>query len=71
MLRPTWMSASTHSVGYMVFSLVGFVTLYTVFIAIEMYLMVRAIRTGPEEHATHGAPSPEPLPDPSNRYSEA
>ncbi|MET0504435.1 MAG: cytochrome ubiquinol oxidase subunit I [Luteibacter sp.] len=68
---PTWMSASTHSVGYMVFSLVGFVTLYTVFIAIEMYLMVRAIRIGPEEHATHGAPSPEPLPDPSNRYSEA
>ena len=44
---PTWMSASTHSTGYMIFSLVGFVALYTVFIAIEMYLMVRTIRRGP------------------------
>ena len=47
-LLPTWMSASTHSVGYMIFSLVGFVGLYTVFIIAEMYLMLRAIRTGPE-----------------------
>jgi cytochrome d ubiquinol oxidase subunit I len=43
------MSASTHSVGYMAFSLIGFVTLYTVFIAIEMYLMVRTIRRGPDD----------------------
>lgn len=43
------MSASTHSVGYMVFSLIGFVAVYTVFIVIEMYLMVRAIRTGPSD----------------------
>ena len=49
-LLPTWMSASTHSVGYMAFSLIGFVLLYTVFIAVEMYLMVRAIRKGPEQH---------------------
>jgi cytochrome d ubiquinol oxidase subunit I len=48
-LLPTWMSASTHSVGYMVFSLVGFVAVYTVFIVIEMYLMVRAIRIGPSD----------------------
>jgi len=47
-LLPTWMSASSHTVGYMAFSLVGFVLLYTVFIAVEMYLMVRAIRKGPE-----------------------
>jgi len=49
-MLPTWMSASTHSVGYMVFSLVGFVSLYTAFIVIEMYLMVRAIRRGPDGH---------------------
>ena len=48
-LLPTWMSASTHSVGYMVFSLIGFVAVYTVFIVIEMYLMVRAIRKGPDD----------------------
>jgi cytochrome d ubiquinol oxidase subunit I len=51
---PTWMSASTHSVAYMVFSLSGFVLLYSIFIAIEMYLMVKAIRQGPGE----SAPSP-------------
>ncbi len=52
---PTWMSASTHSVAYMVFSLTGFVVLYSIFIAIEMYLMVRSVRAGPHEHATAGS----------------
>lgn len=51
---PTWMSASTHSVGYMIFSLTGFVVLYTLFIIAEMYLMLRAIRKGPEEPAAVG-----------------
>jgi len=46
---PTWMSASTHSVAYMIFSLAGFALLYTAFIVVEMYLMVRAIRNGPDE----------------------
>lgn len=54
---PTWMSASTHSVGYMVFSLSGFVALYSIFIAVEMYLMVRAIKQGP---AGHGGPGDGP-----------
>jgi cytochrome d ubiquinol oxidase subunit I len=49
---PTWMSASSHSVGYMIFSLVGFVLIYTVFAVVEMYLMVRSIRKGPtHDHA--------------------
>jgi len=48
-LLPTWMSASSHTVGYMVFSLIGFVLLYTIFIIVEMYLMVKAIRKGPDE----------------------
>jgi cytochrome bd ubiquinol oxidase subunit I len=48
---PTWMSASTHGVGYMAFSLIGFLALYSLFIVIEMYLMVRAIRLGPPEPA--------------------
>jgi cytochrome bd ubiquinol oxidase subunit I len=55
---PTWMSASTHSVTYMAFSLIGFVALYSVFIVIEMYLMVRAIRQGPTEPGdAHGHPA--------------
>ncbi|MGA7594480.1 MAG: cytochrome ubiquinol oxidase subunit I [Gallionella sp.] len=50
-MLPTWMSASTHSVAYMVFSLTGFVLLYSIFIAVEMYLMVKFIRKGPDEHS--------------------
>ncbi len=46
---PTWMSVSTHSVSYMIFSLIGFAVLYMIFIVIELYLMVRAIRLGPTE----------------------
>ncbi|WP_298219373.1 cytochrome ubiquinol oxidase subunit I [Halothiobacillus sp.] len=49
-LLPTWMSASSHSVSYMMFSLIGFVSLYSIFIIIEMYLMVRAIKQGPDDH---------------------
>ncbi|OIQ84329.1 cytochrome bd-I ubiquinol oxidase subunit 1 [mine drainage metagenome] len=56
-LLPTWMSASTHSVGYMVFSLTGFVLLYSSFIAIEMYLMVKFIRQGPVGHGETAAPA--------------
>jgi cytochrome d ubiquinol oxidase subunit I len=55
---PTWMSASTHSVSYLVFSLIGFVTVYTIFIIIEMYLMVRAVKEGPG----HDIPSDSLLP---------
>jgi cytochrome d ubiquinol oxidase subunit I len=46
-ILPTWMSASTHSENYMIFSLTGFVLLYTTFIIIEMTLMVWAVRQGP------------------------
>jgi cytochrome d ubiquinol oxidase subunit I len=48
-ILPTWLSASTHSVDYMLFSLSGFVLLYTLFLVIELILMVRAVRKGPEE----------------------
>ena len=58
---PTWLSASTHSVGYMIFSLAGFVTLYSIFIVIEVFLMRRAIIQGPtpesEDDESQGAPS--------------
>jgi cytochrome d ubiquinol oxidase subunit I len=47
---PTWISASTHSAGYLYFSLTGFTLIYLVFIIIEMFLMVKFIRKGPDEH---------------------
>jgi len=46
-ILPTWMSVSTHSVSELIFSLAGFVLLYSIFIAIEMYLMIKFIRKGP------------------------
>jgi len=47
-MLPTWMSASTHSVGYMIFSLAGFVLIYTTFAVVEVYLMLKFIRKGPD-----------------------
>ena len=44
---PTFQSASTHSVGYMLFSLIGFAVIYTSFIAAELYLMFKYARLGP------------------------
>ncbi|MEQ4619226.1 MAG: cytochrome ubiquinol oxidase subunit I [Corticimicrobacter sp.] len=55
---PTWLAASTHSVAYMVFSVAGFILLYTIFIVIEMFLMLRAIRKGPE--GAEGGPGNDP-----------
>ncbi len=57
---PTWMSVSSHSVGYMAFSLAGFVLLYSIFIAVEMYLMVRSIRQGPGTTDDGADPAPRP-----------
>jgi cytochrome bd ubiquinol oxidase subunit I len=56
---PTWMSVSTHSVAHLIFSLGGFILLYSIFIAIEMYLMVKFIRQGP---GAHGEESPAKAP---------
>lgn len=55
---PTFQSASSHNVGYMVFSLIGFALLYSLFIAAELYLMFKFARLGPETHThDHVAPS--------------
>ncbi|MES1953039.1 cytochrome ubiquinol oxidase subunit I [Salinisphaera hydrothermalis] len=68
---PTWISASTHSVGYMVFSLAGFVLLYSIFIVVEMFLMVKYIRLGPDgPHGGHGPSEPATQPRMS-QWSEA
>jgi cytochrome bd ubiquinol oxidase subunit I len=55
---PTFMSASSHTVGYMVFSLAGFALLYSLFIAVELYLMFKFARLGPTPHE-EPAPTPE------------
>ena len=54
-MLPTWLSASSHSEAYMIFSLTGFILLYTIFAIVEAFLMVHFIRKGPDEPggATH------------------
>ncbi|WP_297371564.1 cytochrome ubiquinol oxidase subunit I [Acidocella sp.] len=50
---PTFQAASSHPVGYMAFSLVGFALLYSCFIAAELYLMFKFGRLGPQHHEDH------------------
>ncbi|MCL5979447.1 MAG: cytochrome ubiquinol oxidase subunit I [Gammaproteobacteria bacterium] len=52
---PTFVSASSHTIGYMAFSLVGFTLLYSSFIAAELYLMFKYARLGPTAHHGHDA----------------
>lgn len=57
---PTWLSVSSLTVGDLLFSLTGFVVLYTALLVVELYLMVKFARLGPEG----GAPdSDAALPD--------
>lgn len=53
---PTFQAASTHSVGYMLFSLIGFALLYSSFIAAELYLMFKFARLGPSHTTPQAAP---------------
>ena len=63
---PTWQAASSHSVGYMIFSLIGFALLYSSFIAAELYLMFKYARLGP--HA-HGPATPEAGTQPASMFA--
>ncbi|HTQ71261.1 MAG TPA: cytochrome ubiquinol oxidase subunit I [Acidocella sp.] len=59
---PTFQAASSHSVGYMVFSLIGFALLYSAFIAAELFLMFKFARLGPQpHHAQTPAATPAPM----------
>ena len=49
-MLPTWLSVSTHGAAYMVFSLAGFISLYTAFAIVEAFLMLHFIRKGPDDH---------------------
>jgi cytochrome d ubiquinol oxidase subunit I len=53
----------------MVFSLIGFALLYSLFIAAELYLMFKFARLGPTPHdATH--PTSEPTLTPRHAFGE-
>lgn len=46
-ILPTFQSASSLSVGDLIFSLSGFVIIYTIFAIIEFWLMIKYIKQGP------------------------
>lgn len=50
---PTFMGASSLSIGQVLTSLTGFVLFYTVLAIVELYLMVKYIRLGPDRMLTH------------------
>ena len=58
---PTFLSVSSISATDVVISLAGFVLLYSGLAVVEMFLMVRAIRTGPETAPTPAGPGRAPV----------
>jgi cytochrome d ubiquinol oxidase subunit I len=54
---PTWLSVSSLTVTDLVFSLTGFVLLYTVLLVVEMYLMVKYVRLGPDDEPSQASPA--------------
>ena len=46
-ILPTFLAASDLTIGDLIFSITGFMTLYTLFFVIEMYLMFKYARLGP------------------------
>lgn len=65
---PTFQSASSHTLGYMIFSLIGFALLYSTFIAAELYLMFKYARLGP---TPHDGSRPESAPEQAGRPAMA
>lgn len=53
-MLPTWMAVSSHTESFLIFSLTGFVFLYTVFVVVEMYLLARTVRHGPLSQTASG-----------------
>jgi cytochrome d ubiquinol oxidase subunit I len=46
-ILPTFLSASSLSTGDLIFSLVGYFVIYSVFLVIEVFLMLKFIKQGP------------------------
>jgi cytochrome d ubiquinol oxidase subunit I len=44
---PTFVSTSTLSMGDVIGSLIALIALYTIFLVVEMYLMIKFVRLGP------------------------
>jgi cytochrome d ubiquinol oxidase subunit I len=51
-ILPTYLSASSLTSGEVIFSLVGFVTIYTLLLIVELWLMFKYARLGPSSLGT-------------------
>lgn len=67
-MMPTFLSASNVELSQVLFSLTGFVVFYTVLAVVDVYLMVKYIRLGPE-HLFGPKKKPEP-PGPGQKPAE-
>jgi cytochrome d ubiquinol oxidase subunit I len=65
---PTFLAASSLTIGDLIFSLTGFIGFYTFLLVIEIYLMVKFARKGPASLGTgryHGETGPGVAPVPA------
>ncbi|HLJ62956.1 MAG TPA: cytochrome ubiquinol oxidase subunit I, partial [Stellaceae bacterium] len=53
---PTFLSASSVPAGNVLFSIGGFILFYSVLAVVELFLMVKYIRLGPEGEESHADP---------------
>lgn len=60
---PTFLGVSSIGLSDIIITLAGFMVLYTVLAVIEIKLMVKYIRRGPEAEAGEGGGQVLPLPD--------
>ena len=60
---PTFIAVSSISADNVVVTLIGFIGFYSALLLVDIFLMVKAVRLGPEELAP--VPGAEPLPSPS------
>ena len=67
-MLPTAVAVSNLGITTVLGTLLGFVVLYTILIVVEMKLMLKAIRKGPEsdDHDGHGAAKPLATPHNAN-----
>ncbi|MFZ2235794.1 MAG: cytochrome ubiquinol oxidase subunit I, partial [Dokdonella sp.] len=54
---PTWMSVSSLTVMDLVFSLTGFIVFYTALLIVEVWLMLKFTRKGPDEEKEEATPA--------------
>lgn len=72
---PTAVGVSSLGAGTVLMTIAGFTLIYTVLFLIEMKLMLKAIRKGPEGHAPqddrHAPPNPQPKPQSQSGHRPA